>query len=237
LRAVLAPFSARIDLCAEEAAIGAIERWGTAEDAAMTRDRGRHVDFVHRVAFENLIPGDQSCGAFGEKHLVAEVDRRAHLAPFDQVGVRLEDRINLFRCRHLFALEHAARLVDDARAERAIMRDLFAQGLDVQGGYRQALGERPRRRLAAGRSGRVAFRRGTGLIIVKSCRDHRLPLFVFDTIVTARGAMAARKHHAENVRKVAEQAMGDAIEITVLTDLIEGQNTNGINRYYPGCTG
>jgi hypothetical protein len=26
---------------------------------------------------------------------VSELDRRAHLAPLDQVGVRLEDRINL----------------------------------------------------------------------------------------------------------------------------------------------
>src|ERR1700759_1705831 len=44
-----------------------------------------------------------------------------------------EDRIDLIRRRHLFAIEHtAARLVDDARAERAIMRDLVAQGLDVQ---------------------------------------------------------------------------------------------------------
>jgi hypothetical protein len=51
---------------AEKAAIGAIEGWGTAEDAAVTPDRGRHVDFVHRVAFENLILGDQSCGAFGD---------------------------------------------------------------------------------------------------------------------------------------------------------------------------
>ena len=37
---------------AEKAAIGAIEGWGTAEDAAVTPDRGRHVDFVHRVAFD-----------------------------------------------------------------------------------------------------------------------------------------------------------------------------------------
>src|SRR6516162_1770683 len=87
------------------------EGWGTAEDAAVTPDRGRHVDFVHRVAFENLILGDQSCGAFGEKHLVAELDRRAHLAPFDQVGVRLEDRMNLFRCRHPIVDAHKAEII------------------------------------------------------------------------------------------------------------------------------
>ena len=64
---------------------------------------------------------------------MAELDRRAHLASFDQVGVRLEDRINLFGCGYLFAVEHAAaRLLDHPRAEIGIMRDLLAEGLDVQ---------------------------------------------------------------------------------------------------------
>jgi hypothetical protein len=30
------------------------------------------MDFVYRVAFENLILGDQSSGTFGEKHFVAD---------------------------------------------------------------------------------------------------------------------------------------------------------------------
>jgi hypothetical protein len=62
---------------------------------------------------------------------VTELDWCTHLAALDQVGVRFEDRIDLIRRRHLFAIEHTAtRLVDDARAERAIMRNLVAQGLD-----------------------------------------------------------------------------------------------------------
>jgi hypothetical protein len=63
---------------------------------------------------------------------VTELDRCTHLAALDHVRVRFEDQIDLIRRRHLFAIEHAAaRLVDDARAERAIMRDLVAQSLAV----------------------------------------------------------------------------------------------------------
>jgi hypothetical protein len=36
-------------------------------------------------------------------------------------------------------------------------------------------------------------------------------------------------HHADIVRKVADQALSDAVEITVLIELIEKQNSNGIN--------
>ena len=64
---------------AEEAAIGTIKGRGTAEDMAVTPERGRHMDFVYRVAFENLIVGDQSSGTFGEKHFVAELNRCATL--------------------------------------------------------------------------------------------------------------------------------------------------------------
>src|SRR5271154_4672461 len=95
------------------------------------------MDFVCRIAPEHLILSDQSFGTFGEKYFVAELDRRTHLAALDQVGVRFEDGIYLLRRGHLFAIEHTtARLADHARAERAIMRDLLAQGLEVQGGER-----------------------------------------------------------------------------------------------------
>src|ERR1700681_2363645 len=58
-------------------------------------------------------------------------------AALDEIGMRFEDRIDLLRRGHLFAIEHAAaRLVDHAPAEIAIMRDLIAQGLDLQGGQR-----------------------------------------------------------------------------------------------------
>ena len=66
---------------------------------------------------------------------MTELDWCTHLAALDQVGVRFEDRIDLIRRRHLFTIEHtAARLVDDARAERAIMPDLVADGVGRHGG-------------------------------------------------------------------------------------------------------
>jgi hypothetical protein len=61
----------------------------------------------------------------------------SYLAALDQVGMRFEDGIYLLRGGNLFAIEHTtACLVDNARAEHAIMRDLLAQGRDVQGGER-----------------------------------------------------------------------------------------------------
>jgi hypothetical protein len=42
--------------------------------------------------------------------------------------------------------------------------------------------------------------------------------------------MAGPTHHAETVRKVAELAVGDAVEIAVLTEIMEGQNSNGVNQ-------
>jgi len=36
-------------------------------------------------------------------------------------------------------------------------------------------------------------------------------------------------HHADTVRKVAGQALSDAVEITILTELIKKQNSDGIN--------
>ena len=61
---------------------------------------------------------------------MAKFDGRAHFATLDEIGMRLEDRIDLLRCGHLFAIEHApARLADHPCAEIAIMRDLLAKAL------------------------------------------------------------------------------------------------------------
>src|ERR1700730_8722165 len=115
----------RYVLLAEEAAIRRIEFRGPAEAAAVTLERRRHMNLVRGVSLEHLILGDQTFGAFGEEHLVAEFHGRAHLAALDQVGLRLEDRIDFLGIGHLLAFQHAtARLVDDTRAERAIMCDL-----------------------------------------------------------------------------------------------------------------
>ena len=57
----------------------------------------------------------------------------SHLAALDQVGVRLEDRVDLLGVGDLLAFEHAAAgLVDDAICQAAIVLDLFAQRGDGQ---------------------------------------------------------------------------------------------------------
>jgi hypothetical protein len=42
--------------------------------------------------------------------------------------------------------------------------------------------------------------------------------------------MAAEKQPADIVREIAEQAMGDAVEITLLIGLLREQNTGGVNK-------
>src|SRR5207245_9671330 len=93
---------------AEEAAIGAVEFWRTAESAAVALERWRHMNLICRVSLEHLILGDQTFGAFGKEHLVAELNGRAHLAALDQVGMGLEDRIDFLGIGNLFAIERAA---------------------------------------------------------------------------------------------------------------------------------
>jgi hypothetical protein len=43
-------------------------------------------------------------------------------------------------------------------------------------------------------------------------------------------ALLSKTRHEETVRKIAELALGDAIEITLLIALIEGQNAGGVNK-------
>jgi hypothetical protein len=62
---------------------------------------------------------------------VAELDGRAHLATFDQVGMRLENRLDFLGIGPLLAIEHAAaRLIDHSLAETAIVGDLVANGVN-----------------------------------------------------------------------------------------------------------
>src|SRR5882762_1063325 len=97
----------------------------------------RHMNFIRRVSLEHLILGDQTFGAFGEEHLVAQLNGCAHLAALDQVGMGLEDRIDLLGIGDPLAIEHAAaRLVDHTLAETAIMRDVVADIVERQPGKR-----------------------------------------------------------------------------------------------------
>ena len=78
------------------------------------------------IAFEHLVLRDQAPDTLGKKDLVAELDRRAYLAALDQVGVRLEDREDLFAVGDLLAIDRAAScLVDHAICQPAIVGDLI----------------------------------------------------------------------------------------------------------------
>ena len=79
------------------------------------------MDLVGGVTLKHIVLSDQTDGTFGEKHLVAELDRCAHFAAFDEVCMWLEDRKD-FLCRgHLFTVEHTAtRLINHPIAETDI---------------------------------------------------------------------------------------------------------------------
>jgi hypothetical protein len=47
--------------------------------------------------------------------------------------------------------------------------------------------------------------------------------------------MAEQKHHAETVRKIAELALGDAVEITVLIELLKEQNSGDVIQTLAGA--
>ena len=89
------------------------------------------MNFVGRISFQHLVLRDQALRAFGEEDLVAELDRRAHLATLDQVGMGLEDGINLLVGSHLLAKDHTTPcLIDDTVSQVAEVLDLPAQFLD-----------------------------------------------------------------------------------------------------------
>src|SRR5207245_2227590 len=104
---------------------------GAAKGLPVALEGRRHVDLVGRVSLQHLVLRDQALRAFGEEDLMAELDRRTHLAAFDQVGMGLEDGIDLLAGGDLLTIEHATpRLVDDTISQPAKVLDLSAQFLD-----------------------------------------------------------------------------------------------------------
>src|SRR3984893_18817704 len=86
---------------------------------------------VRRVSLQHRILRDQTSRAFGEEHLVAELDGRSHLAALDQVGMGFEDGIDLFGVGNLLSVEHAAaRLIDHMASKSAIVLDVLAYVFD-----------------------------------------------------------------------------------------------------------
>ena len=99
----------------------------------MTLERGLDVVLIGRVSIQHAVLSDQAAGAFGQKDLVAELDRLLSLAALDQVGVALKNGVDFLIRRDLLAIQHAAAsLIDDAVAQLAIVLDVFAEGLDGQ---------------------------------------------------------------------------------------------------------
>src|SRR5207344_1200558 len=110
----------------EEAAIRAIQLRGPAKGLPVVLEGRRHVALVGRVSLQHLVLCDQALRALSEEALVAELDRRTHLAAFDQVGMGLEDGIDLLAGGGLLTIEHATpRLVDDTISQSAKVLDLL----------------------------------------------------------------------------------------------------------------
>src|SRR6266849_9636761 len=90
---------------------------------------------VERIAVQHLIVGDQTLGALGQKNLVAKFHRFLRLAPLDQIGVGLEDGVDLLLGGNLFSLQHSATaLVDHSLGQLAVAGDLVAKRINAQTG-------------------------------------------------------------------------------------------------------
>jgi hypothetical protein len=116
---------------AVKSAVGAVELGSMSKGLLMALQRGFDMDFIVGITLLDLILRNQSLVTFGEKDLVSEFQRSEHFAPLDQIGMGLENGINLLRIRHLLSQEHAAPcLIDRALPQLAIMLDLPAKLLD-----------------------------------------------------------------------------------------------------------
>src|ERR1700694_6083782 len=84
--------------------------------------------FVDGISVQHVILRDQAARAFGEEDLVAELDRRLHLAALDEVRVGLKNRIELLDSWNLLAVEHtAARLIRHTSSQSTKVLDLLAR--------------------------------------------------------------------------------------------------------------
>jgi hypothetical protein len=108
-------------LLAEDAAIRAVQFRDPAKGLHVAIEGRHHMGLVRRVSLQHLILRDQTLLAFGEEHLVTELDGCSHLAAFDQVGMGFEDRVDLLGAGNLLSFEHAAaRLFDHLASQTAI---------------------------------------------------------------------------------------------------------------------
>ena len=80
------------------------------------------------ISVQHLVLRDQALRAFSDEYLMAELDWRSHLAALDQVGVGLENGIDLLVIWYLLAIQYAATcLIDHTAPKPAKVLDLFTQ--------------------------------------------------------------------------------------------------------------
>ena len=80
---------------------------------------------------------NQPLPALGKEDLVSELHRLEHLPALDEIGVGLEDRVDLLVGWNLVLLENPSRrLSDDSTAQLAVSSDLRANGVDGRSCHR-----------------------------------------------------------------------------------------------------
>src|ERR1700730_6933355 len=90
-------------LFTKEVAIRAVQFRDPPKGLPVALKRGRDMDLVGRVSLQHFVLRDQTLRAFGEEHLVAELDGRSLLATLDQVGMGLKNGIDLLAIGNLLA--------------------------------------------------------------------------------------------------------------------------------------
>jgi len=124
-------FAGLLCLGAVKATVPGVEIGCLAKRLAVLLQGGLDLIGVARVPVKHLIVRDQADRALSHKDLVTELDGLVCLATYYQIGVRLEEGIDLLLGRHRFPVEHtAAGLVDDALCERSAVCDLVTKGAD-----------------------------------------------------------------------------------------------------------
>src|SRR5258708_23760452 len=122
-------------LLTEETAMRAIQFRCPTKGFLVAPEGRRHMDLVRRISLQYFILRDQALRALGKEHLVAELDRRPHLAPLDQIGMGFENGIDLLGGSDLLSVKHTtARLIDHTASQPAKMLDLLADFSDGQVG-------------------------------------------------------------------------------------------------------
>src|SRR6267142_1941772 len=116
---------------AEESAIRTIQLWNPAKGLLVAIEGRRHMDLVAWVSLQHLILRNQALRTLGEEDFVTKLDRRAHLAADDQVGMGFKDRKNLVAVGNLLIIEHTTtRLIDDTISQSAKVLDLLVEVFD-----------------------------------------------------------------------------------------------------------